>query len=302
MLVLLQHLQPGTDVSLEELASTVGATPEQVAEDVTTLSLCGVAPYDPLNLVSAFVDEGRVVVMGPPPALERPIRLSPAEARALATALQSAGFDAHADLTERLMGAASREFSIDELAQRVRSAGPAPAEAVYETLASATMRHEVVTIEYQRAGGTATTSRDVEPRALFNDRGVWYLSAYCRSANGDRTFRVDRIKAAEATGVQFDTETTVAEGVSFSGDGLPVARLVFDDATEYSKREWPGSRAAGPVAEDGTLAVDVPYSGTAWIARQVCARLGTVRVQAPEEVRDAVVRTAEKTARELGDV
>ena len=300
MLALLRHLEPDTEPSLEELAELVGTSPERVAEDITTLSMCGVAPYDPLNLVSAFVDEGRVIVMGPPPALERPVRLSPAEARALATALQSAGFDAHAALTERLMGAASEEFSIDELTHRVRSADPVPAETVYEMLASAAVHHDVVAITYQRAGETTTGRREIEPRALFNDRGVWYASAYCRSAEGERTFRLDRIESAELTGAVFEPPSGTAARTSFSGEGLPVARLVFRDASEYSERDWPGSARVGDPEADGSLVVDVPYAGTAWLARQVCARLGAVRAESPPEVRNAVAATASRIADELG--
>jgi len=299
MLALLRHLEPDAEIPLEELARLVGSTPEQVAADVTTLSMCGVAPYDPLDLVSAFVDGGTVFVMGPPPALERPVRLSPTEARALATALQTAGFDAHAALTERLMEAASLEFSAEELEQRLRSTGPVHAEAVYAMLASASAEHDVVSIEYQRVGEGSSAAREIEPTALFNDRGVWYVSAYCRSAEGMRTFRLDRIKQAEMTGEEFESRPISAEDTSFSGEGLPTARLIFAIADAYSEREWPGSNLAADVAPEGSLAVDVPYAGCAWLARQVCARLGTVVVESPAEVREAVVSMAMQVTAEL---
>jgi proteasome accessory factor C len=299
MLALLQQLEPGADVPLEELAEAVGTTPERVAHDVTTLSMCGVAPYDPLSLVSAFVDEDRVVMMAPPPALERPVRLSPAEARALATALQSAGFDTHAELTERLMEAAAQDFSAEELAARVRSADPAPAKRVYETLASAATSGSVVTIDYQRVGETESRSRDIEPLGLFNDRGVWYVSAYCRRARGHRTFRLDRIRAAEATDETFDPAGNSPALMPFEGEGLPLARVVFSEATEYSERDWPGSAPSDEQPDSGALAVDVPYAGTAWISRQVCARMGTVTIEAPDAVREAVAATAERIRSEL---
>lgn len=300
MLALLRHLEPDTEIELEELAALVGTTPEIVATDIGTLSLCGVAPYDPLNLVSAFVDEGRVIVMGPPPALDRPVRLSSPEARALAAALQAAGFEAHDSLTERLMQGASLEFSAEQLARRLRAEGPAPSADVYEALASSVANRTVVSIEYQRAGDSTVEQRTIEPLGIYNDRGTWYANAYCRSAQDTRTFRLDRIRRARLSDEVFEPGGPPSEARAFDAAGLPKTRLVFRDSSEFSEREWPGSAPAGDVFPDGSLAVDVPYSGTPWIARQVCARLGSVIVETPDEVRSAVAKMASTVASEIG--
>jgi proteasome accessory factor C len=297
MLALLRHLRPDTETPLEELADAVGSTPEQIAEDVATLSMCGVAPYDPLDLVSAFVDQGNVIVMGPHPALDRPVRLSPGEAQALATALKSTGLGE--ELSATLMEAASQEFSPDELEHRILTADPPPAGDIYEVVASAAASHEVLTVRYQRFGDRAVAEREIEPLSLFNDRGVWYVDAFCRSAGAPRTFRLDRMRAARPSGECFEASEALPSARAFDGNGLPRARLVFGNATEYSERDWPGSVPVGEVATDGSLAVEVPYSGTGWIARQVCARLGAVIVESPQEVRAAVASAAERIATEM---
>ena len=80
-------------------------------------------------------------------------------------------------------------------------------------------------------------------------------------------------------------------GAAFTPAGLPTARIRFSAGEPVSDREWPGMRVVETLA-DGAIVVEVPYSGTDWIARQVAARLGAAEVLEPAEVREAVVRLA----------
>ncbi|TLM66370.1 MAG: hypothetical protein FDZ70_10510, partial [Actinobacteria bacterium] len=61
MLALLPHLLADSELGLTALADALGATPEELAEDITTLSLCGTAPYTPDVMVSAFVEDDGIV-------------------------------------------------------------------------------------------------------------------------------------------------------------------------------------------------------------------------------------------------
>ncbi len=291
MLALLNRLEPASSIPLDELASLLGVSVSEIADDMTALSCCGLAPYDPGSLVAVFVEDGMVNVWGPLPALDRAVRLSAAEARALVTALQAAGFGPENPLTSKLLDAATTDFSAEDLVQTIRAGVAGSASDVYKTLAGAIERSEVVRIAYRRGGSGSETRREIEPSALLNDRGVWYVSAFCRLAGAMRTFRLDRMRDAETTGAHFTPRTQSLRGRAFDPDGLPVALLRFTDAEEYSEREWPGSRIH---AVDGSgLEVEVPYSGTAWISRMVVARLGSVEVIEPEEVRASVRELAE---------
>jgi hypothetical protein len=75
---------------------------------------------------------------------------------------------------------------------------PTPA-ALAETLAllrRALAAGQPVEIEYYTAGRGDLTRRTVEPLRLEDRDGVAYLVAYCRLRRDQRTFRVDRIRAA----------------------------------------------------------------------------------------------------------
>ena len=289
LIALLGRLREGTRVSLAALAAELDTTPAALAADLETLSVCGIAPYTPMELVPVLVDGDVVEVWGSIPAMRGPVRLSPAEAAALAAALAAAGFSADDPLSAKLLAASSAAFDAEELARTLRTGTTAHATATFEALAGGIASREVLAIAYQREGAAEPTLRRVEPLQLFADRGTWYLSAWCRKAGAFRTFRVDRVRAVEPTGEFFDPAARGDAGAAaaFEGAGLPTARLRFATDESFSEREWPGAHVAEELS-DGGLLVDVPYAGTDWVARRVVARLGTVEVLAPASVREAV--------------
>ena len=294
LISLLGQLTPGARIPLDELAGSLDVTPAQLANDLETLSMCGVAPYTPDQLVEVFVDDGFVEVYAPLPAVKAPVRLSPGEARAPAAALAAAGFTADDPLVSRLLAASSAGFDAERLEHTLRSAIATHDSSVFQTLASATSSHEAVAISYQSEGAAEPTERIVEPAALFAERGAWYLSAWCRSAGAMRTFRIGRIRVATATRETFVVRRGTGVGATsdgalkaFAPEGLPVATLRFEADEQFLAREWPGGRIAAE-KPDGEIVADVPFAGTGWIARRVVARLGRVEAVGPAEVRTAV--------------
>ena len=294
LIALLGRLEAGSRISLAGLAAELDTTSADLATDLETLSVCGIAPYSPMELVPVMVEGDVVEVWGSIPAMRGPVRLSPAEAGALAAALSAAGFTADDPLSAKLLAASSAAFDAEELARTLRTGTATHDSATFEALAAGIAEHEALAIAYQREGAAEPGVRTIEPLQLFADRGAWYLSAWCRKAGGYRTFRVDRIRGVEPTGKRFDPARRSDASLTleaFSAQGLPVARLRFAATEEFSEREWPGAHVAEENA-DGSLLVDVPIAGTDWIARRVVARLGAVEALAPEVVRAAVVALA----------
>lgn len=295
LLGLLSHLKPNASIPLDELAAALGASPADVASDLQTLSMCGVHPYDPYDLVDVFVEEdGAVHVYSEPPALSRPVRLTPSEARALTTALRTCGSAEDDPLLAKLESAASPRADGDHVERLVRAHTDAgPSEAVHSTLARAAEEAEAVEAVYLSAGAAEPTTRTLHPHALGWRGGSWYLSARCESAGAERTFRVDRFLAVRATGQRFDRPAaSMPAAPDFSAEELPVATLRVAPGERVSAREWPG--ATFEPAPDGSTAAHVPYSSARWIAREVLSRLGRVTVLEPAELRGAVRALAEE--------
>lgn len=302
LVALLGRLEPDTRLAVADLAAQVGATESELASDLVSLSCCGIAPYDPGDLVPIMIEDGYVEVFGELPALRGPVRLSPGEALALASALQAAGFSAGDELTLRLLSAAgATEFDAAELEHTVRADAGAHATDVYQALAQSVDDGDVVRIEYVRLDGESSC-REIEPLSLFAERGAWYVTAWCRATGDWRTFRLDRIVSAGATGESFDpaVRSSATRGLgALDTSQLPVATLHFAEGVAFSEREWPGARVTGE-ADGGGVLVEVPYAGTEWLARHVAARLGDVEVLEPAHIRAAVARLAGAELAALG--
>jgi predicted DNA-binding transcriptional regulator YafY len=294
LLTLLPFLRERRTISLAEIAAAVGSTEAEVAEDLTVLSMCGGDERDPNQLIGVFVEGDVAEVFAELPALERPVRLTPAEARALTAALQTIGIDPLAPLVRRLAEFAARSADLEDVATTVRASFAQGGQAaVIAALDLAAEKGVATRIAYASAESGEATARVVHPYALYRWRDAWYLLAHCETAGEQRTFRVDRIASVEMTPSRFRRPAEFEADASPLPhlDALPRATVRFaSDAPDLSDRDWPG--ATFERAEDGSVTASVPYAGTAWIARRVAARLGDAEVLEPSGVRAAVVRTA----------
>lgn len=294
LLAILHLFEPDTEIPLEAIATAVGATPAEVESDLDLLSCCGTGTSGE-ELVPIYVEDGRLVVFNPMPSLDRAVRLSAREARALVTALETAGLGTSDELLTRLMQAAAAADVTAEELERVVHASSASAE-VLPALSRALEERAPVRITYHGVGRGGSSERVVEPIGLLNERGAWYLEAFCRTAGALRTFRVDRLRAATILPGTFGPRDLSPAGTAFVSTGLPLARIRLDAGEEVSSREWSGMRVVEQTG-DGGLVVDVPFAGTGWLARQVAARLGAAQVITPPELREAVAVLAGELAR-----
>ena len=286
LLAILHLLRPGSRISLDAIADQLGITRAEAAEDLEALSCCGLAPYSPDALVPVLVDGEVAYVWGDLPALDKAIRLSEGQVRAVLTALQAAGLPAEDPLCAKL-AAASVDADVAERIKRVLTS--ARDEASGDSLKAAALATEqgfVVRLVYQGIAEQQPRERIVEPVSLVNERGHWYLEAYARDSGALRTFRLDRVRAAEVLGERVPHRALSPSGAALVTDGLPLATVRLAPGEEVSSRDWPGAQVVS-VDETGTV-FTVPYAGTAWIARQILARLGAAEVLEPAEVRDAV--------------
>ncbi len=297
LLAILGRLAPNAYYRIPEIARSIGVDAARLKTGLETLSVCGVAPYGPGDCLPLLVRGDLLFVTGELPGVSGPVRLSVGEARALAAALQAAGFHAEDELTERLLSAAgSASFDAKELERTVRATIDGHSPEVFEALSQATAASAVVRIGYTRMGAAEVTERDIEPVTLYAERGAWYVTAWCRRSDGWRTFRVDRIASAALTGERFASRAAGPVGSPpltsperFAA--LRKATLRFTDPVAFDEREWPGAEVVG-TGPDGCLVVEVPYGGLSWISRRVVARLGKVVAVAPDEVRTAVADLA----------
>jgi len=296
LLTLIPLLQAHREIPLAELAAAVGASAQEVHADILTLSMCGIPPFDPYDLFDVTVDGDMVHVRMAPAALERPVRLTAAEAHALAAALQTAGYASGDPLLAKIAAAANAGAqTAAELASRVRSDSETGGlGGLYATLAAAVEDRTVITFTYFTASRGTTRERRVRPARLRSERGVWYLSALDEDAADMRTFRLDRVREAVVTGEHFEplpAEDDAATSAFAASENMRVAEVRFDADAVPEQRDWPQT-TFDPPATDGSVLAHVRYATPGWLARQVAATLGHAEVLAPAEARAAVGKLA----------
>ena len=306
----------GKPVPLETFARMLGMDPDEVARTIGKVNLgCGD------SLPELFVDydpaQRTVVPHRLGAALDRPLRLTPAEARALVAVVGAAGIGGGDALVAKIEGAfppvAPERFKTVQNAARAGNLGP-----LLQTLTAAVGRRRVLRIAYRGASDAAARDRLVEPYDLAYDatEGMWYLGAWCRTAEGWRTFRLDRIERAEETGEAFGEEAGRAGAAPFGLAGVddaPLALLAVHDPQAVSDAyEWRGLlRVEAPrpwdarklTAEDrarGGYVAAVPWAqGSAWLPRMVAQTFGRVEALRPLELRMEVARTARELRERL---
>jgi predicted DNA-binding transcriptional regulator YafY len=125
----------------------------------------------------------------------------------------------------------------------VPGAGPTVDPQHLTTIASACRESESVRFEYRSRDGTATR-REVEPHSLVNRGRRWYLVGWDRRREAWRTFRVDRLSRAAATGIRFtarplpakDAAAYVEQSIAAAGSRYEARVTVHAAADEIETR------------------------------------------------------------------
>lgn len=198
--------------SFDEAAAHFGVGARTIERDVYTLWVSGLPGGLPDALVDFDADdfESRRLRLTRPLGLDRPIRLSREEAVSLLLALRVliGLLDADAEAASPLRRAeaavgALLGYERSDSAQPPNAPGrPAPAGVAGAVLAAvrrATARRERLRLVYVSATDERT-ERDVDPLELVSDGSHLSLLAWCCTARGERTFRLDRIVSAEPAG------------------------------------------------------------------------------------------------------
>jgi len=187
-------------VAVDEVSQRFGYTRKELIDDLNLVFLCGLPGYGPGELIDASVEADEVWV-DMADYFSRPMRLTPPEALVLLAsgmALTSAG-----------QGPPALRKAVEKLSAVV--APDVEASLVVDLtepehvglLRDSAERALAVELTYTALSSGQTTERVVEPWSVFSANGNWYLSAFCRTAQAERVFRVDRVREAAITSEEF---------------------------------------------------------------------------------------------------
>jgi len=308
LLAALLLLQARRRITAAELAAELEVSVATARRDLAALSAAGIPVYPQPGRGGgwALVGGARTDLSG----------LSAPEAQALFLRLgpAAAGSDAVKTALRKLVRALPATFRPEaEAAARATMVDPVGwggrqrrRPALVDRLQEAVIRRRRVRLTYRDRTGQSS-ERVVDPWGLIDKDDLWYLLA--GTERGQRTFRVDRIEAAEVTTDTFEWPDgfTLAEAWERVVDEIERRRTAVWATVLIEPRFVPvlldqfGDRASRTINEqpsDGRVRVRVGAPTPLDLARPLAGWGGLIEVEEPAAVREILGRIgAELVAR-----
>jgi proteasome accessory factor BC len=239
----------------------------------------------------------------------RPARLSPLEAKALLWTLDFIG--------DRLPTEAGGSLSSVRAKVEAAMGGETPPTVklgranvanagVAEAVSQAIREDLLLEIEYWTESRGAITKRVIEPHLLVNAREAWYVVAWCRRAEDQRTFRLDRVRSAALLDEHFARRPEIAT----SGPYMPWgAHPQPGETVAQSASVWCNPGLARWMLEkhrsrerfaDGSVLVEIPYASEEWLVKELIKYQGDAVLFEPVALRRTVADLAEEVLGRYG--
>jgi proteasome accessory factor C len=301
LLNMVPYFQANPRITYTEAASDLGVTVKQLQDDLNQLWMCGLPGYGPGDLID-FEMSGDTIEVTFSAGIDHPLRLTSPEATGVLVALRAlvdvpgmvdpeAARSAIAKI-EQAAGAAGHD--IGDAVTAVEEPAPMESEAA-AAVRTAVRNARALMIEYYSASHDILTSRVVDPIRVILVADHTYLEAWCRSAEGVRLFRFDRIVDARVLdepaappppAVEAGPDTSL-----FDADpALPSATLLIDRSASWMFDYYP-LRVLRELP-DGACEAAMTYASDDWMARFVLGFGSAVRVLEPRALADKVHESA----------
>jgi proteasome accessory factor C len=283
LLDLVPFLASHQGIELKVLSENFDVTDAQMVADLTTLWMCGLPGYTPLELMDLSFESGFVTIHNAE-TLSHPRALSDEEIIALLlgldvviASLPNDRSDLKAialDLVERL---STRSSIPSKMSALLATPG-----SVRATIEGSLLKKGAVEILYHSSYSDETSRRVVTPIELREENGFEYLWGVCQSAHALRSFRLDRIQEATPKPKVAEPLPAVSNdqshGISYTIHAHSRPREVIE-------------RFAINKAEFAESARVVSFSRE-WIKRSVLASAGSAEVVEPANIRLEILSSA----------
>lgn len=313
LLKLLSLLQTPREWPGSELAERLGVSPRTVRRDVDRLRELGYP-------VEATMGAAGGYRLGSGTAMP-PLVVDDEEAVAIAVGLRTAAGQAVQGMEEASVRALTKLEQVlpSRLRYRVRTLSQATVPLLDDrqpavdpehlaVLAATTANRERVDFRYQRGDGTEGRRR-VEPHGLVPAGRRWYLIAFDLDREDWRTFRVDRIRTPEPTGVRVQPRTLpAADAAAYlrglrTGWNIPTYRAVVTlhaPAREVAGRLGDAPGDVVPVDERTCRLDSTRDDSVAWLAGRLAMLGCEFQAHEPPELAASLRALAARAARAAG--
>ncbi len=221
-------------------------------------------------------------------------RLTPLEARAIRLALDIVGPSIAAQVhtpLDRVRKKLEETFGQFEDHQAPETRSELDEEELVATLSRGIAERRVVAIEYLKEGDETPNERLVEPYTFERVLPNWIIHTWDRSSDGERSFRLDRMRSARVTDDRFEPR----DGFDphFLEDALQV-RVRYAKPVARYRVERGATRLT-----DGSALATLRVGSRDWLISEILADRGEAVVLEPADVRPAIAKRAAQLLREL---
>jgi predicted DNA-binding transcriptional regulator YafY len=160
------------------------------------------------------------------------------------------------------------------------------------TLARGRDERRLVEIEYQKEVDAQTSTRIIEAYSFERALPHWYVHTYDRTSDGERSFRLDRMRTAKLLKETFEAR----EGFQPTRlRGAKSARVLY--TPEIARYEI--ERGARKLSDRSALR-EIPVGSDEWLESEILSKRGEAIVLEPAELRSRIAARARELAKELG--
>lgn len=306
LLSLIPYLQAHPGIRVDDAAAAFAVSPAQIVRDLRIAWMCGLPGGLPDDLIEIDMDAvegtGRIVLSNAD-FLSRPMRFTRDEAMSLVVALRVVAEVASGDSADAVRGALAKLEALTDASdtRRVAIRVESGSSPVRDVLTSAISRGVRVRLTYDGLVRGRTTTPQVDPARIDLRDGAAYLQAFSLDRRAWRTYRLDRIVAADPTGEPVDDHGPApvpARQWFDDGRGDNTVTLALRPASRWITEYYPMADTPDHlVAPDGWELATFPVADPRWLTA-LLLRLGDdVRVVHPSGAhRDAVERAREALA------
>ncbi|RPJ86116.1 MAG: WYL domain-containing protein [Acidobacteria bacterium] len=304
ILFIMSFVAQNQGVALEELASQVEMSPEELTKELEFMLLIGKPPFRPDDYVDIYVEDQRVYIEFDQ-MLNRPLRLTRAEALALLMSLQLLDPEVDPDAVQSLKNKiehliASSIDAASRLEDSILLDRPArPVSAHFDRLRKAIERRRKVEVQYYSLGRNETSNRVVHPYFLMKSLDYWYLTGYCEMRKDLRTFKFERMLNVKMLPNSFPPpQDSVIEAYKkefLSSLGRRRIEIYFDSAVAPWVQEQYGSSVRQE--SDGGVVLNLFSETLEYPSRLVLGFAPHARPLSPPELVSKVAEDAQRVRR-----
>jgi len=279
-------------ISIKDLATEFAITTEELLDDLNTLWMCGLPGYTPLELIDLSFESGYVSIRNAE-ILQKVRLLTKEELVVIAIGLDFLKESLSKDREDLLVAITSLQNKIKSLIGDIAQVTPTVDSAHRAIILRALKERKNLEIEYHSLSRDQITIRSVTPLELGEDKGIEVLLAYCSTASGFRTFRLDNVKQAKL----LDTSEFVAETRNGSEEIFRAKCRVnsrLRTTFERFRLEADVATSAGLNSGEG-ITVEVTSFSQDWLVRNFMSTLANTEIMGPAELAKSVGAKARTT-------